>query len=172
MSAKKYVSPSAGAGLTSVIISGLKTPIVPVKFCNLTKPFYYPNSPQVPRFSVTCLFDAAKTKDFIKTIQDIEKNEKVESIIKLDTEKVDGEFFNTGNYLIKFQDRIKVPVYSMDSDTEQGMPPDLMELENELERGELISVMFNVLRYTKKNTTTPEFGISFVPTSIFYYPKE
>ena len=77
-----YKNPQIGQPLITVISSGCKTPILEIKFCNLLKAFYYPNSPTIPRYSVTCLVDPAGHKDFLNGVQTIEKNEKVETIIK------------------------------------------------------------------------------------------
>ena len=69
---KVYKNPTAGKPLISTISAGCKTPILQVKFSNLINAFYYPNS-SIPRFSITCLFDPSKQKEFLKEIQTIIK---------------------------------------------------------------------------------------------------
>jgi hypothetical protein len=166
-----YKNPQPGQPLITTISSGCRTPVVEVKFCNLIKPFYYPNSPTVPRYSVTCVIDPETHKEFLKGIQTIEKNEKVESIIKNETVKEGNEHLTTGKVLIKFQSKDVIPVY-LAVNTPKGEQPPLVELEDELARGEKIMVIYDILRYTKKNTMKTEHGISFKPSCLYYFPKE
>ena len=79
-----YKNPQPGTPLISTISSGCKTPVLDIKFSNLIRPFYYPNSPTIPRYSVTCIVDPDIHKKFLHGIQTIEKNEKVDTIIKND----------------------------------------------------------------------------------------
>jgi hypothetical protein len=159
-----YKNPQSGQPLITTICSGCKTPLLDIKFCNLVKPWYYPNSPTIPRYSITCVIDPDKDKEFLIGIQTIEKNEKVDTIIKNETVKEDGQHLTTGKLLIKFQGKEKVPVYIQEDGKD-----DLMELEDELARGEKVIVVYDILRYTKKNTMKTEHGISFKPTAIYYY---
>lgn len=168
---KVYKNPQPGQPLITTIMSGCKTPILEVKFCNLVKPYYYTNSPTIPRHSVTCLVDPEKHQDFLKSIQTIEKNEGVDSIIKNDTVKEDGQQLMTGKLLLKFQSKDMIPVYVFNNTNESNSEPVLMELEDELARGEYIMVVYDILRYTKKNTMKTEHGISFKPSCIYLYPK-
>lgn len=165
-----YKNPQNGTPLISVISSGCKTPLLDIKFCNLIKPFYYPNSPTIPRYSITCLVDPEEHKEFLRGIQTIEKNEKVETIIKNDAVKEGSEHFTTGKVLVKFQSKENVPVY-MGGEFPRGECP-LIELEDELARGEKVVVVYDILRYTKKNTMKTEHGISFKPSCIYYYPSK
>lgn len=165
-----YKNPQTGQPLITTICAGLKSPIVPVKFCTLLKPYYYSNSPKIPRFSITCAVDPQLESEFVQSIQTIEKNEGVESIIKNETEKHGSDTFNTGKVLIKFQTKETIPVYL---GKKEMIPPfEQIKLEDELAAGEKILVIYDILRYTKKNTMKTEHGLSFKPTSIFYFPKE
>jgi hypothetical protein len=164
-----YKNPKVGTPLISTISSGCKTPLLSVKFCNLLNPFYYPNSPTVPRYSITCIVIPSEHKEFLAGLQAIEINEKVDSIIKLDSEKKGGERLTTGNFLIKFQSKDTIPVYVQMNEKSE---PDLIELEDELARGEKVIVTYDILRYTKKHSATVEHGLSFKPTSIIYYPEQ
>lgn len=161
-----YKNPQPGQPLITTISSGCRTPILEVKFCNLVNPFRYPNSPTVPRYSVTCVIDPEVHKEFLKGIQTIEKDEKVESILKNETVKEQNEHLNTGKVLIKFQSKDIIPVYIPTT------PPESLELEDELAKGERIMIIYDILRYTKKNTMKTEHGLSFKPSCIYYYPKE
>jgi len=161
-----YKNPKAGTPLITTISSGCKSPLLEIKFCNLVKPFYYPNSPTIPRFSVTCLVNPETHKQFLNGIQTIEKNEGVETIIKNETIKEQDGHVTTGNVLIKFQGKDQIPIYIKHDNAE----PELIELEDELARKEKIIVVYDILRYTKKNTMKTEHGISFKPTCIYYYP--
>src|SRR5277367_3175461 len=91
-----YKNPQTGQPLISVISSGCKTPILEIKYCNLVKPFRYPNSPTIPRYSITCLVDPIEHKIFLNGIQTIERDEKVETIIKNDSVKEGTEHLMTG----------------------------------------------------------------------------
>jgi hypothetical protein len=165
-----YKNPKPGQPLISTISSGCKTPILEVKFCNLVNPFRYPNSPTIPRYSVTCVVDPQEHKDFLKGIQTIEKDEKVESILKNETVKEQDEHLTTGKILIKFQTKDIIPIY-MGGTFAPGEVPRI-ELEDELAKGEKILFVYDILRYTKKNTMKTEHGISFKPSSIYYFPNK
>jgi len=171
-----YKTPQSGQPLLTVISSGCRTPLLEVKFCNLVKPFYYPNSPTTPRHSVTCVVDPEVHKEFLKIVQTIEKNEKVETILKNESIKDNNELVLTGKILIKFQSKEVIPVYIVNNVTDVNKDnfanePVPMELEDELAKGEKIMIVYDILRYTKKNTMKTEHGISFKPSCIYYYPK-
>jgi len=169
---KVYKNPTPDKPLIATISTACKTPILEVKFCNLVKPYYYPNSPKIPRHSITCIVDPWIHKDFIAGLQAIETNEKVDSIIKFETAKKDGDYVNTGKLMLKFQTKDVIPVYLGSLGEDTSMPPTPIELEDELAAGEKIMVVYDILRYTKKNTMTTEHGLSFKPSCIYYYPKE
>ncbi len=169
---KVYKNPQAGQPLISTISTGCKTPPLEVKFCNLVKPYYYANSPTIPRHSVTCVVDPELHKEFLKGIQTIEKNEKVETIIKNETVKEGDEHLTTGKVLIKFQSKDLIPVYVGDRPFVTNESPQRIELEDELAKGERIIVVYDILRYTKKNTMKTEHGISFKPSCIYLLGKE
>lgn len=169
---KVYKNPQIGQPLITVISSGCKTPVLEIKFCNLLKPFYYPNSPTIPRYSITCVIDPQTHKEFLNGIQTIEKNEKVESILKNESVKEDGNHFTTGKILLKFQSKEIIPVYFACDEETKPQEASQIELEDELARGEKVMVIYDILRYTKKNTMTTEHGISFKPSCIWYYPSK
>jgi len=167
-----YKNPKAGQPLISTISSGCKTPLLEIKFCNLLNPFYYPNSPTIPRYSITCLVDPIEHKEFLKGVQTIEKNEMVDTIIKNDYVKEGGEHLTTGKVTLKFQSKDLIPVYLGEEDYLKNDGRSPIDLEDEIARGEKIMVVYDILRYTKKNTMKIEHGISFKPSCIFYYPSQ
>jgi hypothetical protein len=101
-------------------------------------------------------------------IQTIEKNENIPTIIKNETTKEGDQHFNTGKMLIKFQSKEKIPVYLKTEKVD--LEP--LALEDELVRGEKVSVTYSILRYTKKNTMNTEHGISFKPSCIHYHSSK
>lgn len=165
---RQYKAPQEGQPLMSVIVSGCKTPVLEVKFSNLIKPFFYPNSPNIPRYSITCVVDPKSNREFLSHIQSIEQNERVETALKLETRKEGDSAVNTGKMLIKFQSKNNIPVFVIEGNSS----PEEIDLTDELAKGEQIHIMYDVLRYTKKNTLKAEHGISFKPTAIYYYPKQ
>lgn len=164
---RQYKAPVEGQPLMSVIASGCKTPTLEVKFSNLIKPFFYPNSPTVPRYSITCVIDPISHKEFLASVQTIERNEGVESVLKNESSKSGDEYINTGKLLLKFQSKNNIPVFVI----EGSAPPEEIDLQDELAKGENIYIMYDVLRYTKKSSVTQEHGISFKPTAVYYFPK-
>lgn len=166
-SRRQYKAPVEGQPLMSTIVSGCKTPILNVKFSNLIKPFFYPNSPNIPRYSITCLIDPKNDEEFLKSIQTIEKTECVDSVLKNESAKEGGTPVNTGKILLKFQSKNKIPVFVIEGTAE----PEEIDLQDELAKGESVYLMYDILRYTKKNSLKAEHGISFKPTAIYYIPK-
>lgn len=170
MTTKKavYKNPQPGQPLITTISSGCRTPVLEVKFSTLVNPFYYPNSPTVARYSLTCIINPSVHGSFLQGIQTIEKNEKVETVLKNETRKDEGQVVMTGNVLLKFQQREKIPLYLYD-ETNQSKEP--LEIEDEFAPHEKVIVEYDIMRYTKKNSMKTEHGISFRPTAIFYLPS-
>jgi hypothetical protein len=110
-------------------------------------------------------------KEFLKGVQTIEKDEKVDTIIRNETAKEDHGTVNTGKVLIKFQSKDIIPVY-LGTPYPRNEGPTIMELEDELARGVKIVVIYDILRYTKKNTMNIEHGLSFKPSCIYYIPEK
>ncbi|VVB80748.1 Uncharacterised protein [uncultured archaeon] len=168
---KVYTNPKSNSPLLSTISSGCKTPLLDVKFCCLVNPYRYPNSPLIPRYSITCVVNPQEEMDFLAAIQAIEKDEGVETVIKSETEKKNDEWVNTGNILVKFQTKNQIPIYLAD-EMENGKPVQIA-LEDELGFGEKVKIIYDILRYTKRTKSeTTQHGLSFKPTAIYYYPKD
>ncbi len=163
---KVYKKPSENNPFLSTISSGCKTPLLSIRYSTLVKAFYYPNSPRIPRYSITCVIDPLKHKEFIDGIKAIEKNESVESFFKKDYTKQGEKEIYTGDLILKFQTRDIVPVF-----IEENQKLQRIVLEDELDVGENVVVEYDILRYTKKNPDKTEYALSFKPTAVFYYPS-
>jgi hypothetical protein len=162
-----YKNPEEGTPLIKPIIMGCKTPILSVKYCSIIKPFRYENSPTIDRYSITCIVCPEENSEFLNYIKTLEKNEKVDTILKNETIKKNGEHIQTGNITVKFQGRDRIPTYSMESDGKAYPLP----MEDEFKTGEQVVVVYDIMRYTKKNTMKTEHGINFKPVKILWYPK-
>ena len=158
--------------LVTTICSPCKTPKIKIRYSTLVKPFYYYSSPTIPRYSITCIFDPKENKeiiDFVKGMQSIEKNEKVDTCLKRDFWKSkEGKEVYTGLYTIKFQSRDLIPVYIFD---ENGKPTPV-ELEEELKKNAEVVVVYNILRYTKRNSLNGDHGLSLKPSCIYLHTSE
>lgn len=166
---KVYKNKKSGTALLTTLINNLESPIMPVKFSSLINPYSYKNSPTVPRYSVTCILCPQKDAKFLETIHTIEKNSGIDTILKNDTVKKNGEYMLTGNVVIKFQSKEFIPVFWANADGTYSPTT----LQDELGAGENVSVIFDILKYTKKNSfDSSEYGMSFKPTKIIFYPGE
>jgi hypothetical protein len=161
-------NPEAGVPLISTICKGCRTPLLEIKFSNLFEPYCYPNSPTIPRYSVTCVFDPKKHKDFIEGIRAIENRENVDSILKPEITKDNENLVTTGRMLVKFQGKEIVPMFTLNAEKEETP----FALGKECMSGDRIVVFYNILRFTKRNTSKIEHGITFKPTKLYYYKKD
>jgi hypothetical protein len=170
MTAKKvYKSKKDGTSLLSTLINDLESPKMTVKFCSLVTPYQYKNSPSVPRYSITCILCPEKDAAFLEMLHTIEKNNGVETILKNDTIKKNGDYILTGKVVIKFQSKNFIPVFWANPDDTYSPTT----LHDEIDAGEEVSVIFDILKYTKRNALdSSEYGMSFMPTKIIFYPKE
>src|SRR5271169_1935044 len=69
----------AGDPVTSILYRSQSTPALKVKYSNIVTPFYYPNSPNIARWSVTCLVDVDENADFMEQIEQLEKKENIKN---------------------------------------------------------------------------------------------
>lgn len=168
-----YRNDSPSKSLLTTISSGCKSPVLKIKFCNLVRPFRYPNSPNIPRYSITVAADEKADREFIDILKDIEASEQIPSIIKPETLKKGNDYVRTGKFLIKFQGKDKPPVYVMNENNE--LEP--IELQDELAPGESVQITYDILRYTKRKRasddeeTPTEHGLSYKLISIVYFPS-
>src|SRR5690606_38367052 len=106
--------------------------------------FYYPNSPTIPRYSISATFDPKLHDAFLKSIQTVEQNEGVESILKPEIYRDGGHSVDTGKLLVKFQTKSKIPVYMIPEGKTEEEAVDVV-LEDELARGEIVQVKYDIL---------------------------
>ena len=90
--------------------------------------------------------------------------------MKQKSEKNGNTYLKTGKVIIKFQTKEIIPVYVGTPDLQP--PFENIKLEDELAPGEHVRIIYDILRYTKKNTSATEHALSFKPTAVFYFPKK
>lgn len=167
MSVSTYQRPVAGKPVTNTIVQNARTPKLKVKFSNVIKPFFYPNSQNVPRFSITCIVDPDQHMEFISKIQKLESSEYIidSQTLKDDVIKDNlGHIVTSGLHLMKFQTRDRIPVFRMNA-TGQKTPVNMI---SEIPYGDEIIIVFDVLRYTKKVAPgLPNKGVSYQPKTIY-----
>lgn len=151
--------------LASTVLRNYQSPVMKIKFSNLANPFFYPTTPTIPRYSVTCVIDPVKNGEFLKMLRQIEEKDNITSTIKEETskDKQSGSTFTTGKYLIKFNGKDKIPVSFVKND--RALPPD--SAIEEPKWGTECSVIFDIVRYIKKGTT--EKGLSFQPSLVYIH---
>jgi len=161
-----YKRPSEGMPLIEPIVKGAKSPILEVRFCNLLKAFQFPNSPGVDRYSITCAIDPVADLEYQEYIEKLEKKEGVESALKNELRKEPGGSVFTGRVLIKFQAIVKVPIYQIaDGETTE------LTLQDEFQQGEKVQVEYDIMRYTKRDSTSCLHGMSFKLIKVFHYKE-
>lgn len=167
-----YQRPVAGQAVTSILYKDAKTPKLKVKFSNVVNPFNYPNSPTVPRWSITCLLDPELDVEFISKIEKLEAKESIQGsqTLKDDVFKDrEGQIVKSGKYIMKFQTRDKIPVIVM----KPGFPQIPAELKQEIAFGDSVILIFDIVRYTKKGVSIDmNKGVSYQPKMIYLYPFE
>lgn len=167
-----YERPVAGQPVTSILQKDIKSPKLKVKFSNIVNPFHYPNSPTVPRWSITCLIEPEIDHDFIDRIEKLETRENVKNsnTLKDDTLKDrEGQLLKSGKFLMKFQTRDKIPVIVVKT----GFPAVPAELKQEIAFGDQVIIVFDIMRYTKRGVSLDmSKGISYQPTLIYLYPND
>lgn len=167
-----YQRPVAGQPVTSILYKDAKTPKLKVKFSNVVTPFHYPNSPSVPRWSITCLLDPEKDHEFISKIEKLEEKENIQGSHTLKDDVFtdrDGQVVKSGKYLMKFQTRDKIPVIVVKA----GFPQIPAELKEEIAFGDSVIIVLDIVRYTKRGVSSDmNKGISYQPKMIYLYPFE
>ena len=137
-----------GRSQTPILISGWRTPKLKVIFSNIVKPFYYPNSPQMARYSLTVVVDPICHKEFMDKMKKMEHNENCATQFRDEMKKDEsGNPQITGNSILKFQTKEGIPIFKMLN----GQPVPYETLK-ELPRDTEVDVTFEVARYTSKQT--------------------
>lgn len=133
----------------------LKTPIVPLKYCYLAKPFFYPGS-HIPRYSITLLFD--KTKDeqraFLEVLEGIATKSEVETL----------GYIDQGLISIKFQTKDSPKIFSLEHGKKKAKP---ISLEHDLPEGFKACVEFELNTYFNK--ATGKKGFNFCPKRVTFH---
>lgn len=137
----------------------IKTPIAPIKYCYLAKPFFYPGS-YVPRYSVTLLFDKNNEdqKKFLENLEEMATKNNVDSL---------GYLTEEGLISIKFQGKDTVKTYTVDFGKKT---PKEVELEHDLPEGFQASVVFELNTYFNKKTQ--KNGFNFCPKKVIFHLDE
>lgn len=172
MTAPTYKRPVAGQQVANFVHKDAKTPRFKVKFANIAKPFFYQATPEIPRYSVTCIIDPDTHLEFIQKIIHLEAKEGVTDaqILKDEVSKSsDGNVVTTGKHLMKFQckDPVMVTLYKT------GYSPTVQILEEEIQQDDEVVIVFNIVRYSRRVLNgPPSKGLSYQPTHIHLYPSD
>ncbi len=159
LSLKKEGTTSEKSEFVHAIEKSLKTPVVPVKYCYLVKPFFYPGS-HVPRYSITLLFDKSnkQQKAFLEKMEEMAKSNDVETL---------GYLTDAGLILLKFQTKEKIKTYIIEHGKKT---PKEVELEHDLPEGFKASVTFELNTYFNKKTQKK--GFNFCPKKVVFHLDE
>lgn len=158
LSLKKDVVQIQKSEFVESVQKSLKTPIVPLKYCYLSKPFFYPGS-HIPRYSITLLFDKnnKEQKEFLESLEKIATASKVETIGYLDNDLIS----------IKFQTKDSPKTYSIEFGKSRAKP---ISLEHDLPEGFKASVEFELNTYFNKSTGKK--GFNFCPKKVTFHLDE
>jgi hypothetical protein len=126
----------------------LKTPVSLIKYCFLSKPFFYSGS-HVPRYSITLLFDKnlKEEKEFLESLEKIATKSNVSTI----------GFIEDGLISIKFQGKDQPQFFILEKGKKK---PELIELEHDLPEGFKASVEFELNTYFNKVSQKKAFNFS------------
>lgn len=133
----------------------LKTPVSAIKYCFLSKPFFYSGS-HVPRYSITLLFDKniKDQKEFLESVEKIATKSGVSTI----------GYIDDGLISIKFQAKEQPMLFILEKGKKK---PELIELEHDLPEGFKASVEFELNTYFNKVTQKKAFNFS--PLKVIFH---
>lgn len=136
----------------------LKTPVVPLKYCYLSKPFFYPGS-HIPRYSITLLFDQKndEQKEFLESLEKIATANGVDTL----------GYIDNGLISIKFQTKDSPKIFSLELGKKKAKP---ISLEHDLPEGFKACVEFELNTYFNKSTKKK--GFNFCPKRITFHLDE
>lgn len=159
LSLKKDGTTAEKSEFMTIVEKTMKTPIVPIKYCYLAKPFFYPGS-HVPRYSVTLLFDKSndEQKLFLEKLEKLASSHGVETL---------GYLTEAGFISIKFQTKDSVKIYAVEFGKKA---PREIELEHDLPEGFKASVVFELNTYLNKKTQ--KNGFNFCPKKVVFHLDE
>jgi hypothetical protein len=137
----------------------LTTPECKLKYCYLSKPFFYAGS-HVPRYSVSLLFDKAipEHKKFLLNLEKVASKNKIDTL---------GYETDEGLILIKFQGKDPVSTFIVEYGKKN---PQQVELEHDLPEGFRSVVVFELNTYFNKKTQ--KNGFNFSPKKVTFYLDE
>lgn len=140
-------------------VETLTTPECKLKYCYLSKPFFYAGS-HVPRYSVSLLFDKSiqEHKKFLANLEKVASNNKIDTL---------GYETQEGLILIKFQGKDPVFTYIVEHGKKS---PRQVELEHDLPEGLRTIVVFELNTYFNKKTQ--KNGFNFSPKKVTFYLDE
>ena len=140
----------------NIVEKSLTTPIVPLKYCYLCKPFFYPGS-HVPRYSVSLLFDKniKDQKTFLTKLEALATKNKVETL---------GYLTDSGLILIKFQTKDPIKTYAIEFGKKVAKE---IDLQHDLPEGFKVSVNFELNTYLNKKTG--KNGFNFCPSKVTFH---
>ena len=136
----------------------LKTPVTQLKYCYLSKPFFYPGS-SVPRYSITLLFDKVNPahKKFLESLEKLAKENGVETL----------GYIDNGLISIKFQGKESPRTFSI----EKGQTTETeVSLEHDVPEGFEACVEFELNTYFNKSTSKK--GFNFCPKKVTFYIED
>lgn len=137
----------------------LTTPQCKLKYCYLSKPFFYPGS-HIARYSVSLLFDKSipDHKKFLENLEKVAIKNKIDSL---------GYETDEGLILIKFQGKDLVSTYIIEPGKKVAQQ---VELEHDLPEGFKTIVVFELNTYFNKKTQKNAFNFS--PKKVTFYLDE
>jgi hypothetical protein len=157
-----YKKPVAGQPIMQPVCTSVRTPVVKVRWCNILKPFHYPKSPSVARYSITCLLDPnnSEHETFIKNLRLMEHKEGTETVLKDDIAKNEhGDPVKSGLHIIKFQTKDPIKVLKRVGKDEREI-----KIDSELPYGSEVVITFDVIRYQQRILNQdPRKGLNFRP---------
>ena len=159
LSLKLDAGASEKSEYVNIVEKSLTTPIVPLKYCYLCKPFFYPGS-HVPRYSVSLLFDKniKEQKLFLTKLEALATKNKVETL---------GYLTDSGLILIKFQTKEPIKTYAIEFGKKVAKE---IDLQHDLPEGFKASVNFELNTYLNKKTG--KNGFNFSPMKVTFHLDE
>lgn len=148
LSVKQEKTPEIKNEFVESVEKSLKTPMGYIKYCYLSKPFFYTGS-HVPRYSITLLFDKnlKDHKEFLENLEKIATKIGVDSL----------GYIDDGLISIKFQGQNMPKLFSQEKGRKKI---EEIELEHDIPEGFKASVDFELKTYFNKTSKKKAFNFS------------
>lgn len=140
--------------LITTILKGMKTTPLKIKYANIFKPYYYPNSPSIPRYSITLLINSEENAEDYEVINKIERSEGIE-ILKDEILKTGDGCETTENFVLKLQTKDEVEIYELENGERKRLV-----LNREIPTDKLAVCTYDILRYTKRGKDEDKYGLT------------